>query len=126
MERKEKNKSGRPLKFKTVKELEKRIDAYFADTNNLPYTITDLAVWLDCDRKTLTNYKNRDAYFPTIKKAKTKIEASIEKNALLGKYNPTFSIFNMKNNFGWEDKQEIDTTTTNKITIVNDLPSKEK
>ena len=109
--------------FKTVKELEDKINAYFEDENNKPYTITDLAVWLDCDRKTLTNYEERDKFFPTIKRAKTKIEANIEKGALLGLYNPTFSIFNMKNNFGWQDKQEIDTTHTDRIEIINDLPS---
>lgn len=102
-------KAGRPLKFKSVKELEEKIDDYFANESNLPWTITDLACWLDCDRKTLTNYENRDNFFPTIKKAKTRIEASIEKQALLGNYNPTFAIFNMKNNFGWQDKQEIKT-----------------
>ena len=100
-------KAGRPLKFKSVKELEEKIDSYFADEKNKPWTITDLAFWLDCDRRTLTNYENRDKFFPTIKRAKTKIEADIEKNALQGIYNPTFAIFNMKNNFGWQDKQEV-------------------
>lgn len=100
-------KVGRPLKFKSVKELEEKIDSYFADEKNKPWTITDLACWLDCDRRTLTNYENRDKFFPTIKRAKTKIEADIEKNALQGIYNPTFAIFNMKNNFGWQDKQEV-------------------
>lgn len=98
---------GRPLKFKSVKELEEKIDAYFADKNNIPWTITDLASWLDCDRQTLLNYQEKEEFFGTIKKAKTKIEASIEKGALSGLYNPTFSIFNMKNNFGWKDKQEV-------------------
>ena len=119
----EKNKGGRPLMFQSVKELEEKIDSYFKEESNKPYTITDLAVWLDCDRKTLTNYEEKDEFFPTIKRAKTKIEANIEKGALLGLYNPTFSIFNMKNNFGWQDKQEIDTTGSNKIQIINDLPS---
>ena len=109
--------------FQSVKELEEKIDAYFKEESNKPYTITDLAAWLDCDRKTLTNYEEKDEFFPTIKRAKTKIEANIEKGALLGLYNPTFSIFNMKNNFGWQDKQEIDTTGSNKIQIINDLPS---
>lgn len=123
--KKEKNKSGRPLKFDDVKELEKKIDEYFKDESNKPYTITDLAVWLDCDRKTLTNYEKRDDFFPTIKRAKTKIEAEIEKCALLGLYNPTFSIFNMKNNFGWQDKHEVDTTSSNRVQIINDLPSEQ-
>lgn len=117
------NKVGRPLKFKSVEELEKKINAYFKDKSNIPYTVTDLAVWLDCDRKTLINYEEKEEFFHTIKKAKTKIEASIEKAALMGAYNPTFSIFNMKNNFGWQDKHEVDTTNSNRIEIINDLPS---
>ena len=118
-----KNKGGRPLLFKTVTELEDKINEYFEDENNRPYTITSLAVWLDCDRKTLTNYEERDKFFPTIKRAKTKIEADIKKGALLGLYNPTFSIFNMKNNFGWQDKQEFYVSLNKNITIINDLPS---
>lgn len=92
----------------------------------MPYTISGLAVWLDCDRKTLLNYEEKEKFFPTIKRAKTRIEASIEQGALMGIYNPTFSIFNMKNNFGWKDKQEVDTTTVNRVQIVNDLPSDDK
>lgn len=117
------NKVGRPLKFKSVKELEEKIDAYFKDKNNFPWTITDLACWLGCDRQTLLNYQGKEEFFGTIKSAKTRIEASIEKGALTGVYNPTFSIFNMKNNFGWQDKHEIDTTSSNRIEIINDLPS---
>lgn len=119
----EKKKIGRPLKFQSVKELEEKIDAYFDDENNKPYTVCDLCVWLDCDRQTLLNYQEKEEFFDTIKRAKTRIEANIEKGALLGIFNPTFSIFNMKNNFGWQDKQEIDTTTSNRIEIINDLPS---
>ena len=69
----------------------------------------------------MTNYEERDKFFPTIKRAKTKIEADIEKGALLGLYNPTFSIFNMKNNFGWQDKQEVDASLNKNITIINNI-----
>ena len=92
----DKNKGGRPLKFKSVEELEKKINAYFYDENNKPYTICDLCVWLDCDRQTLLNYQEKEEFFDTIKRAKTRIEANIEKGALIGVFNPTFSIFNMK------------------------------
>ena len=103
--------------------METKIDAYFEDKKNIPYTITGLAVWLDCDRQTLLNYQEKEQFFGTIKKAKTRIEADIERCALLGLYNPTFSIFNMKSNFGWHDKQEVDTTSSNRVEIINDLPS---
>lgn len=100
-------KVGRPLKFKTVEELSEKIEAYF-NSNQEVYTVGDLAVWLDVDRRTITNYEDKDEFFPTIKRAKGKIEADIEKQALLGKLNPTVSIFNLKNNFNWKDRQEID------------------
>ena len=100
-------KVGRPLKFKTVEELSEKIEAYF-NSNQEVYTVGDLAVWLDVDRRTITNYEDKDEFFPTIKRAKGKIEADVEKQALLGKLNPTVSIFNLKNNFNWKDRQEID------------------
>ena len=62
----DKNKGGRPLKFKSVEELEKKINAYFDDENNKPYTICDLCVWLDCDRQTLLNYQEKEEFFDTI------------------------------------------------------------
>lgn len=121
-----KNKGGRPLKFKSVAELESKINEYFEDKKTVPHTVSGLAVWLNCDRKTLTNYEERDRFFPTIKKAKTRIEAEIEQMALMGTYNPTFSIFNLKNNFNWKDKQE-DTSVKGsiKVEIVDDLPKEE-
>lgn len=121
----EKKKRGAPKKYTEVELLRKKIDSYFklCDKLNKPYTLSGLALSLDMDRKTLYNYSKEEAFFPTIKKAKEKVEAQLEENALLGKYNSTFAIFNLKNNFDWKDKQEVDTTTTNRITIVNDLPS---
>ena len=121
-----KNKGGRPLKFKSVKELDEKIDAYFEDETNRPFTISGLAYFLGCDRSTIVNYSHNEKFFDTIKKARTKIESEVEKCALMGIYNPTFAIFNLKNNFGWKDKQEIDATTTDRVTIVNDLPSDEE
>ena len=104
-----KNPGGRPLKFKTNKELQEKIDAYFifCDEFNKPYTVSGLADFLDTDRITLIRYENRDAFSNTIKKAKQKIEAQFEERALFGKYNPAIAIFLMKNNFGYTDKTEV-------------------
>ena len=121
-----KNKGGRPLKFKSVAELETKINAYFEDKDTFPHTVSGLAYWLGCDRKTLINYEEKERFFPTIKKAKTRIEAEIEQKALTGYYNPTFSIFNLKNNFDWKDKQEDTSIKGNiKVEIVDDLPEEE-
>lgn len=144
------NKGGRPLKFKSVADLQQKIDAYFAncdphmeevtewveardssgklkkDSNGLnylvevthkvmteqqPYTISGLAVWLGTDRGTIVNYAGRKGYSDSIKDAKARCEAFAE-HMLNVSPNPTGTIFNLKNNYGWKDKQEIDQNTT--------------
>ncbi len=102
--------TGRPLKFQSVKELREKIDAYFknCDVIEEPYTITGLAVALDTSRKVLVEYEDKEEFSNTIKAAKDKCEKQIEVMALKGKFNPAFSIFNLKNNYGWKDKTEAD------------------
>ena len=97
---------GRPLKFKSVEELEIAIDGYFAtcEEDKKPPTVSGLAYHLDIDRKTITNYENRDEFFPTIKRAKTRIEAFLEERLYQGQC--TGVIFNLKNNYKWQDKFE--------------------
>ena len=103
------NKGGRPLLFKTNEELQSKIDAYFeyCDENKQPYTISELALFLNTDRITLIRYGERDEFCNTIKKAKQKVESQFEKRSLMGEYNPTIAIFLMKNNFGYKDKVDL-------------------
>ena len=109
------NKVGRPLIFSTVEELEELITKYYerCETMDKPLTLSGLACWLGIDRKTLYNYSERDDFFPTIKVAKDVIQADMEERALSGKSNATFSIFSLKNNYGWNDKQEIESRNEN-------------
>lgn len=111
------------LKYKDETELARLIEEYFdhCDDEDKPYTMSGLAYWLGIDRRTLINYGERDSFFALIKGAKDRVQAQLEENALNGKGNATFTIFNLKNNYGWKDKQEIE-STENKITIVNTLP----
>ena len=97
------------LKYKTEKELKKGIDKYFkeCDEKEKPYTMSGLAESLDIDRRTLINYGERELFFTLIKKAKQKVERQLEENALMGKSNSTFTIFNLKNNYGWQDTVEV-------------------
>lgn len=101
-----KEKRGRPKLFKSKIDLEKKIDEYFniCDLKEEPYTVTGLALMLDIDRKTLNNYSKNEEYFPTIKKAKLKIENDLEKRLLTANGVTTGVIFNLKNNYGWKDK----------------------
>ena len=121
------NPVGRPLIFETVKEVEEKIKEYFdycdnrlvngydnktnqqfAYINPEPYTMSGLAYYLEIDRKTLLNYSKKEEFFLTIKRARDKVEMDVDrrlndKNA----FTPGL-IFNLKNNFDWKDKSEID------------------
>lgn len=158
----EKNKGGRPLKFESVEELEKKIDAYFAAcdphtemvteyveardkdgklkkdehglnylveithmvrTEQIPYTITGLALALDTTRETLLEYEGRvegreqvdEGFADTIKKAKQKCHNYAEQRLFEG--NPAGTIFSLKNNYGWRDKSEVEGTGEQKIIV---------
>ncbi len=100
---------GRPLRWSKPEEIEPMIEAYFAEcvAEGKPYTITGLAYAMDTSRETLMNYEGRGEFFDTIKKAKDKCSLYAEEQLFLGK-NTAGIIFNMKNNYGWKDKQEIE------------------
>jgi hypothetical protein len=135
----QKNKVGKPLKFKTVAILQKKIDEYFRKCDEhkapyvikggevimipdpIPYTITGLAEELDTSREGLINYQNRDEYFDAIRRAKLKCERFAEESLWKPKV-ASGVIFNLKNNYGWKEKNEVDITTQgDKITDNEEL-----
>lgn len=116
---------SRPLKFESVEDLSERISEYFyaCDTHMKtvftkdgeaievpvpkPYTISGLAYFLGTSRKVLLEYESRNEEFSnTIKNAKAKIEAYVEESLWTPKVTAGV-IFNLKNNFGWVDKTDI-------------------
>ena len=130
---------GRAKKWQTPEELQKDIDAYFQECDNNvisvkdgkpitePYTIEGLAIALDCTYQTLNNYekaKGYEPFFSTIKKAKLRVQKQKVVNGLVGLSNPTITIFDLKNNHGYKDKQEVDQTNRTveptQYVIVND------
>lgn len=108
----------RPNKFKSVEEMQKAIDNYFkeCDANERPYTISGLAYALDTTRRTLLDYEENDEFTHTIKKAKAKIEQFVEERLFMGS-NTAGVIFNLKNNYNWKDKQEIEAEVNSDLTI---------
>lgn len=110
---------GRPVKWKTPEGMQKAIDAYFEYCKSgedlpVPPTITGLALALDLTRTGLLEYcEKSDEFSYTIKKAKTRVEAYIERR--LYEPNATGCIFNLKNNFGWKDKSEQEHSGTTNI-----------
>lgn len=104
---------GRPSKITEKEELQEKIDKYFKECDNKsePYTITGLCIALDVCRDTLCEYAKKEEFSDTIKKAKLRVENYLEKHLITD--GGTGIIFNLKNNFGWKDKQEninIDTS----------------
>lgn len=137
---------GRPLKFKSVEELETKINEYFnkCDKNTkqfvtkdgelievpdpIPYTISGLAYHLDTSRRTLIDYEERDdEYSHTIRKAKDRCEAFAEESLWKPKI-ATGIMFNLQNNYGWRQKQELDANLSGGLdnTNVNVKMSKEE
>lgn len=104
------------MKYKSKKALETAIEEYFdrCDEKIEPYTMAGLAYYLGIDRRTLLNYSKEDRFFPTIKKARSRIEAFNEGQLYLNKHTAGV-IFNLKNNFGWTDKQDVEVHQTEEV-----------
>jgi len=115
-------KEGRPLKFKSLKELQLKVDDYFEQTPKEEWTITGLAIHLDTFRSVLCDYEEKDEFSNTIKKAKQRVENGYEVD--LKKHGRSGTIFALKN-FNWKDKTETDLTTNGKDLILDsDVKSK--
>ncbi len=100
--------TGRPPKYKTPKEMEKKIDEYFAQGGK---TITGLVLHLGfADKQSLYDYQeNKPDFTCLIKNARTRVEYEYEKALMDKELKPTGAIFALKN-MGWKDKQEVETT----------------
>lgn len=96
--------------WKKPEDLKNDIDAYWDDCkeNERPLTITGLALALDTSRHTLLNYENKlgKDFTTLIKRAKLMCENYAEEYLYSGK-NVAGTIFNLKNNYGWIDQQDI-------------------
>ena len=135
---------GRPPKYKTVEELQKLIDRYFRScwtqkldmfgapifikdskgkktdkkvvVQSRPYTIVGLAIAIGTTRETLLDYEKKDEFSDTIKRAKQMCHGYAEESLYMGK-NPTGAIFNLKNNYGWKDKTEVEDKHSGTVVI---------
>ncbi|MBR4973292.1 MAG: hypothetical protein IKY45_02375 [Clostridia bacterium] len=110
---------GRPKKYESAEAMQKDIDKYFADCDEKgrPYTVSGLAYALGTTRRTLLDYQEKDDFSHTIKNAKTKIELFNEEMLYSKDVSTTGVIFNLKNNYGWKDKQEIEAEVNSEVKI---------
>lgn len=105
---------GQPRKFKDGKELIALWKEFCDDIRNNNYdsapTQTAFGRWLaehytSIDRKTI--YSSLNEYFPNVKKEFESIRGDvIAEGTMLGKYQPTMSIFALKNWCSWSDRVE--------------------
>lgn len=120
--------AGRPLKYKTVDELQRAIDCYFdsckgetlRDENGMPVfdkngklvrinqktpTITGLALGLGFNsRQALLNYQGKAQFNDTITRAKSMVEEYAE-SRLFDRDGARGAEFSLRCNFRWNDKQ---------------------
>ena len=116
----------------TPDDIEEKIENYFnyCNENSKPFTMSGLALFLDCSRTTLYQYENELIKFHNmseedklrimnaVKKAKRMVETYQEEQLFIGK-SPVGTIFSLKNNFNWKDSQEINNNTN--ITAINPI-----
>ena len=117
---------GQPAKYTDPVKMQADIDIYFdevcwedevtgQDSNGeniikrvmiRPYTVGGLAYHLEMSRQSILNYTQRDGFFDTIKRAKDRIQTWTEEQLFTTKQ-VAGVIFNLKNNYGWKDRQDI-------------------
>lgn len=102
--------TGRPPHWNNCYDLDAMCEMYFEDCkeNDKHPGVVGLAVFLGVDRQTILDYSKKPEFSGTIKKAKARVEAYLEQH-LYGN-SVTGSIFNLKNNFGWKDKTEVESS----------------
>lgn len=110
----QKHPGGAPRKWQSPEALQAKVDEYFATEERL--TVTGLAYHLGMTRQGLMDYQNRDEFADAIKRAKVRIEAHVEAQLMYGRQ-ATGPLFNLKNNFGWRDQQQIDQTVKGQIVM---------
>jgi hypothetical protein len=120
-------KEGRPLKFKSSKELILKAQGYFNKCieSKEPITITGLCMALDTFRDVLMDYqsgkydKTDHEFSNAVKKVKLVCENYAERLLFL-KGNPAGPIFALKN-YRWKDTQEVEERKTFEVTGLEEL-----
>ncbi len=123
-------KVDRKIKHADPQEILKRIDGYFdwCDKEKKTYTVSGLALYMgyssrDAIADLQNEEKHKDYYTPqekqaikeAIKRARLRIESQQEELLLTAK-NVAGVIFNLKNNFGWKDRED---EGSNNLIILN-------
>lgn len=145
----EREKAGRPPKYKSKEEMQEKIDEYFKecegkvlkDSNGepilykngepviygtKPLTITGLALALGFNsRQSLLNYKAKKEFLDTITRARTRVEQYVEES-LFYKDSANGAKFSLANNFeGWKEKKQVEADIKEEVEINVELSDDE-
>jgi hypothetical protein len=119
----EKHPGGRPRLYTSKEEVEGLIQDYFneCEAKDKPKTMQGLANALGMSRETLCQYSRQEEFADAIRKARQQVVSEIEEK-LLKSGQPTIGcIFWLKNNAGWVDKQEIESTSRVSLSVPDDV-----
>lgn len=125
--------AGRPKKYTRPRDLQEAVDQYFDAISRTqpiyleeqevqndrgetmiqrvyfrPPSISGLCLHLGIDKKTWQNYKNRKGFDKVVEGAKAQMEAYLEEQLLTREKSVQGIIFNLQNNYGWKQKQEVE------------------
>ncbi|ELN2503212.1 hypothetical protein QZC53_001617 [Campylobacter coli] len=112
----------------TKEELVSKIESYFNERVVLketkesvifaPKTKVGLAVYLGITIQTLNEWEKDKDFGEIVSQAKQKCEMDILNHSLIGTYTPSVSMFLLKNQHGYVDKQEVVSDNVQKIEII--------
>lgn len=104
--------NGRPRLYKSAEDFASKVEDYFTEceAKDRKPSLTGLCVFMDfCDKESFSNYENYGEEFSrTVKKTRLRIEENrIQLLTDKASFTPGI-IFDLKNNHGWVDKQEVE------------------
>ncbi|EAH5063593.1 hypothetical protein KUB82_000477 [Campylobacter coli] len=112
----------------TKEELVSKIESYFNERVVLketkesiifaPKTKVGLAVHLGISMQTLNEWEKDKDFGEIVANAKQRCEMDILNHSLIGTYTPSVSMFLLKNQHGYVDKQEVVSDNVQKIEII--------
>ncbi|EAH5047110.1 hypothetical protein LCI82_000969 [Campylobacter coli] len=115
-------------KSMTKEELVSKIESYFNERVVLketkesvifaPKTKVGLAVYLGITMQTLNEWEKDKDFGEIVANAKQRCEMDILNHSLIGTYTPSVSMFLLKNQHGYVDKQEVVSDNVQKIEII--------
>lgn len=104
---------GRPRLIESPDQMQEMAESYFAEREaaNKPFTMAGLCYALGfSDRHSLSEYEKHKEYTATVKRLRLRVEqARLEDMVDKAKFTPG-QIFDLKNNHGYVDKQEVEVT----------------